>query len=247
MDSTSLLLHLLNKNFSSIYAISFNYGQKHVLELEKASANIKYLTNKGFEINHKILDISDISTILESSLITDKSSIPKGYYMEESMKSTVVPNRNSIFLSFLFAYSLSLYKKFNNKITMSLGVHSGDHEIYPDCRPEFYNKIFEAFKIGNWDSENLNLYLPYMSFDKKEILEDSLNICKKLNLNFNKIFSNTLTSYEPDKEGISNGETGSDIERILAFGQLGLKDPIKYKDPWETVLDKAKKIESEYK
>ena len=130
---------------------------------------------------------------------------------------------------------------------MSLGVHSGDHEIYPDCRPEFYNKIFEAFKIGNWDSENLNLYLPYMNFDKKEILEDSLNICKKLNLNFNKIFSNTLTSYEPDKEGISNGETGSDIERILAFGQLGLKDPIKYKYSWETVLNKAKKIESEYK
>jgi len=245
MDSTSLLLHLINKKFT-VYTLSFNYGQKHILELEKASNNIKYLNNKGFDVFHKILDISDTASLLQSSLTDRNSNIPKGYYEEENMKSTVVPNRNSIFLSFLYGYSLSLYKKYNKKITLSLGVHSGDHAIYPDCRLDFYNKIFEAFRIGNWDSENLELHLPYIELNKKEILQDAISICNEMKLNFNEIFKNTLTSYQPDSEGKSNGETGSDIERILAFGELGIKDPIDYQDSWENVLKRAEKIESDY-
>ena len=245
MDSTSLLLHLINNNFS-VYAISFNYGQKHILELKKASHNIEYLNNMGFKIEHKVLDISDSACLLSSSLTDQKSIIPKGHYKEKNMKNTVVPNRNSIFFSFLFGYSLSLFKKYNSEITMSLGVHSGDHIIYPDCRPEFYDKIFQAFSIGNWDSEHLNLYLPYINIEKDEILNDAIKACSNLNLDFNKIFKNTLTSYQPDSKGRSNGKTGSDIERILAFDKLGLKDPIDYKNKWEIVLKNAKKIQSEY-
>jgi len=245
MDSTSLLLHLINKKFN-VHALSFNYGQKHILELNKAKKNIAYLKNKGFDVSHTIVDISDSSSLLDSSLTNKNSKIPQGYYIEESMKDTVVPNRNSIFLSFLFGYCLTLYKKHNKKITMSLGVHSGDHAIYPDCRPEFYDKIFEAFSIGNWDSENLNLYLPYINNNKYEILKDALNICRNLKINFNTIFSNTLTSYNPNIKGESDGTTGSDIERILAFEKLGRKDPINYKKSWEHVLKNAKKIESEY-
>ena len=162
------------------------------------------------------------------------------------MKSTVVQNRNSIFLSFLYGYSLSLYKKHNKKITLSLGVHSGDHAIYPDCRIDFYNKIFEAFRVGNWDSKNLELYLPYIQLDKKNILQDAISICNDMKLDFNQIFKNTLTSYQPNAEGKSNGKTGSDIERILAFANLGLKDPIDYQDSWENVLKRAEKFELDY-
>jgi len=245
MDSTSLLLHLIHKNFA-VYTLSFNYGQKHILELEKASNNIKYLNTKGFDVFHKILDISDSASLLQSSLTDKNSNIPKGYYEEENMKSTVVPNRNSIFLSFLYGYSLSLYKKYNKEITLSLGVHSGDHAIYPDCRLDFYNKIFEAFRIGNWDSENLELYLPYIELNKKDILQNAISICDEMCLDFNKIFKNTLTSYHPDEKGRSDGETGSDIERILAFGELGIKDPIEYKKTWKTTLNNAKQIEEKY-
>ena len=76
MDSTSLLLHLIHKNFA-VYTLSFNYGQKHILELEKASNNIKYLNNKGFDVFHKILDISDTASLLQSSLTNRNSNIPK--------------------------------------------------------------------------------------------------------------------------------------------------------------------------
>ena len=79
MDSTTLLLHLIHKNFS-VYALSFNYGQKHILELEKASNNINYLNKKGFNVFHKILDISDAATLLQSSLTDENSDIPKGFY-----------------------------------------------------------------------------------------------------------------------------------------------------------------------
>ena len=247
LDSTSLLLHLLNKKFSSIYEISFNYGQKHILELKKASKNIKYLNDKGFEVYHKILDISDISTILESSLIKDNSSVPKGYYMEESMKSTVVPNRNSIFLSLLFAYSLSLYKKYNNKITMSLGVHTGDHAIYPDCRPEFYGALENAFQIGNWSSDKVSFYLPYIGGDKESILRDSEKSLDALGLDFDTLFANTNTSYDPDEIGRSSGKSGADVERILAFHAVGKEDPVPYVKPWPEVLQDAINTEAKRK
>ena len=71
--------------------------------------------------------------------------------------------------------------------------------------------------------------------------------CDKLSINFNQIFKNTLTSYAPDKNGISYGETASDIERILAFNDIGIPDPISYHKSWEEVLENALKTEAKYK
>ncbi|MBI45703.1 MAG: 7-cyano-7-deazaguanine synthase [Candidatus Marinimicrobia bacterium] len=245
LDSTSLLLHLLYKGHS-IYALSFDYGQKHQIEIEKACLNIEYLKLKGFNINHKILDISDAVKILDSSLTNMKEDIPRGYYKEENMKSTFVPNRNAIFTSFAYGYALSINKEQNQKIKIALGVHSGDHDIYPDCRLEFYDKLFSAFQTGNWDTDNIGIYLPYLEFNKAEIIQDAIKACKNLNLNFNKIFQNTLTSYNPDRNGISNGDTASDIERILAFHENGIKDPLKYNKSWEEVLENAIDHENKY-
>ena len=107
LDSTSLLLHLLNKQYT-IYALSFDYGQKHKIELEKAQKNIKYFNSKGFDVNHKILNISDSIGMLDSSLTNSNVDVPSGYYKEENMKSTVVPNRNAIFTSILYGYALSI-------------------------------------------------------------------------------------------------------------------------------------------
>ena len=110
LDSTSLLLQLVNNNYK-VFALSFNYGQKHLLELKKADKNIKYLNKHNFDITHKILDISDAVSILDSSLTNKNDSIPNGYYKEKNMKSTVVPNRNAIFTSFIYAFALTIYKK----------------------------------------------------------------------------------------------------------------------------------------
>ena len=238
LDSTSLLLHLLNKKHT-VYCLTFNYGQKHKIEIEKSKLNIKYLKENGFPIEQKIIDISDSIDILSSSLTNTNEKVPTGHYEAENMKSTVVPNRNAIFSSFIYAYALSIHSKTKNNVTISLGVHSGDHAIYPDCRPDFYKKLMDAFESGNWNSKYIDLYLPYIDLNKSNIIEDALSACKNLKLNFNEIFKNTITSYEPNIDGTSNGNTGSDIERILAFNKLNLKDPLKYKYSWEDVLKTA--------
>ncbi len=246
LDSTSLLLNLLNNQYE-VFALSFDDGQKHKFELEKAKLNIKYLNKKGYNITHKLLDISSSISILDSSLTNKNKEVPNGYYKEENMKSTVVPNRNAIFTSFIYAYALTINKNNNTKVDIALGVHAGDHDIYPDCREKFYKKLFSAFEEGNWNSKDINLYLPYLNFTKSEIIKNALESCKDLTLDFNKIFKNTLTSYNPDRKGISNGKTASDIERILAFNELGLKDPIQYNVSWDKALEHALNIEDEYK
>ena len=246
IDSTSLLLHLISKEFI-VYAVSFDYGQKHKIEIDRAKKNINYLKENGYSINHNTVDISSCNKLLTSTLTSNKTEVPEGFYEEKNMLSTVVPNRNAIFSSILYGYSLSISNETSNNVSLSLGVHSGDHAIYPDCRKEFYEKITDAFKTGNWGSENISLYLPYINYDKAQILKDAEESIKILNLNFEIIFSNTITSYSPDNNGISNGRTGSDIERILAFDEIGKKDPIKYKSSWENVVQHAKKVESNFK
>ena len=247
LDSTSLLLNLLNNGYK-VYALSFNYGQKHIIEIEKAKQNIQYLSKKGFNVSHKIINLSDCMDLLSSSLTNKDLEVPTGHYEQSNMKSTFVPNRNAIFCSILYGYSITLSQKYNQStIIISLGVHSGDHAIYPDCRKEFYIKLFDSFKEGNWNSENIKIYLPYINLDKSQILLDAQKAIKKLHLNFSTIFTNTITSYNPDKQGRSNGKTGSDIERILAFDSIGLKDPIQYIDTWEKVLENAKKVEENYR
>jgi 7-cyano-7-deazaguanine synthase len=245
MDSTGLLLNLLSDGFS-IHAISFDYGQKHKIEIEKAKENISYLSEKGFKITHDIVNLNSISKLLESSLTNSEIEIPEGYYEEEQMKSTVVPNRNSIFASIIYACALSKAIKTDNEIKIALGVHSGDHAIYPDCRPEFYFALANAFEVGNWGSEKVSFYLPYLEYDKSYILRQALESTKKLGIDFDFIFSNTITSYNPDLFGKSSGKSGADVERILAFHSIGRKDPIEYVNDWEVVLNDALRIEEKY-
>jgi len=247
IDSTSLLLHLLSNNYK-IYALTFDYGQKHKIEIQKAKKNINYLKDCNYNVEHTIIDLSDCVNILKSSLTNHNQDVPTGYYEEKNMLSTVVPNRNAIFTSILYGYALTLTKENNSTIiNLSLGVHSGDHAIYPDCRIEFYEHIIDSFKLGNWNTDNIKLYLPYINIDKSQILQDAITSIEKLNLNFNTIFKNTITSYNPTKQGLSDGNTGSDIERILAFDKLGLKDPLKYNFSWDIVLSNAKNVEEKYK
>ena len=246
MDSTSLLMHLL-ANGDSVTAISFEYGQKHSLELERAKLNIAYLKECHYEVNHIIIDLTSAMSSFHSALITEDYSMPEGHYEEEQMKQTVVPNRNAIFSSILYGHALSLVeKRGGSNVRVCLGVHSGDHAIYPDCRPEFYNSLMESFRVGNWNSEKVELYLPYLEGDKYSILKDAENSISTLDLEFDIIFRNTNTSYNPTDEGKASGKSGADIERILAFHKLGVADPVEYVEPWETVLAHALNIEKSF-
>ena len=245
MDSSALLLHAIaGFGEEEIYSLSFDYGQRHKVELECLARNLSLLREKGFVIHHTVVDISVLGSLFESSLTTEGWEPPEGHYAEETMKETVVPNRNAIFASILFGYALSISKRENRSTALCLGVHSGDHAIYPDCRPEFYSAIHEAFKIGNWDAETVQFYLPYLEGDKFTILKDAESCCTQLGVDFDEFFANTNTSYSPDEQGRASGKTGSDVERILAFEKLGRVDPIEYQESWEIVVKRAVELEA---
>jgi len=137
MDSFTLL-HMLNNDANfKVHALSFNYGQRHSKELEYA----KRVTDE-LGIEHKVVDVSSINQLLQgSSLTTDSVDTPQGHYEEESMKDTVVPNRNMIMLSMAVGYAVSIKSD-----VVYYGAHGGDHAIYPDCRPEFVDKM--KLRIG---------------------------------------------------------------------------------------------------
>ena len=238
MDSTGLLLRLLADGYK-VSCISYEYGQKHRIELEHAKANIEYLEGEGHQVEHKIADLSSAMSLFHSALTSDDIEVPEGYYEEEQMKVTVVPNRNAIFASILYGYALSVSHREDCDVEIAMGVHSGDHAIYPDCRPEFYSAIAGAFALGNWGSDRVSFHLPYIDGDKETILRDALESCSVLNLDFETIFENTISSYNPDSEGRASGTSGADIERILAFHALGREDPIEYTKPWKDVLQGA--------
>ncbi|CAI8307471.1 MAG: 7-cyano-7-deazaguanine synthase [Marine Group II euryarchaeote MED-G33] len=246
MDSTGLLMRLLADGYK-VSCLSYNYGQKHSIELERAEANIAYLASNGIEVEHRIADLSSAMGIFHSALTTEGYEVPEGHYEEDQMKQTVVPNRNAIFSSILYGYALSIALREECDVVIALGVHSGDHAIYPDCRPEFYDAISHAFEVGNWDSEKVSFHLPYIDGDKETILRDAEDALSILNLDFDTVFSNTNTSYNPDAQGRSSGRSGADVERILAFHAIGRKDPVPYVESWGTVLSNALQVEQEMK
>ncbi|STX27603.1 transcriptional regulator ExsB [Legionella beliardensis] len=239
LDSTTLLLHLLARGYQ-VTAISFLYGQKHNIEIERAQDLIQYLNLKGFAIKHHIIHLNGLSNLLFSALVEGGNTVPEGLYSGENMAATVVPNRNKIFISILQAAALSCAIENNTTVHVALGIHAGDHAVYPDCRPEFIDADYQAFQLGNWHAEKVAPYMPYLNADKGGILQDGIKACKQLNLDFKEIYKRTITSYKPNTDGISDYKSASSIQRIAAFIKLNCIDPIIYADDrgivdWETV------------
>lgn len=133
LDSTCLLLKLLSEG-KEVHAYSFKYGQKHEIELTKVKKNIKFLQNKGFKVTHQIIDLTDVFSDSASSLHQGGEAIPHGDYREESMKSTVVENRNVIFGSIIYGKALSWANKTNSNVLITLGLHAGDHCFTGDTK-----------------------------------------------------------------------------------------------------------------
>ena len=131
MDSTALLLRMLARG-DSVTCISYNYGQRHIIELERAQKNIEYLAYNGYSVDHIVVDLSSAMSSFASTLTDSSTVVPEGHYEEEQMKQTVVPNRNAIFTSILYGHALSISTIKNCDVSLTLGVHSGDHTIYPD-------------------------------------------------------------------------------------------------------------------
>jgi 7-cyano-7-deazaguanine synthase len=234
MDSSTLLLRAI-KEYDTVTALSFNYGQKHVVELERAQSLVDYLNTSGYNVNYRQIHLDGLVDLLDSALVTGGEEVPEGHYEEDNMKATVVPNRNKIFASLVQAVALSVANKTEEQTDIALGIHAGDHAIYPDCRQEWRDADDHAFRMGNWDVDNVGYFTPYLQGDKFDILKDGEVLCEYLNIDFDDVYSRTNTSYKPifDEntfEWYSDYKSASSVERIEAFLKLGRPDPVAYAD-----------------
>jgi 7-cyano-7-deazaguanine synthase len=248
MDSSTVLLRLLADGYN-VTAVSFDYGQKHRVELERAQELIDYINGQfhmyedekvieyPYFVNYKVIKLDGLVDLLESNLVEGGDDVPEGHYEEENMKDTVVPNRNKMFSSIIQAIALSIANTKNCPVEIAMGIHAGDHAIYPDCRQEFRDADYEAFKQGNWDADQVTYITPYLNGDKFDILKDGEVCCDKLGLDFDEVYKRTNTSYKPTAEGLSDYKSASSVERIEAFLKLGRKDPVEYVDGWESAKE----------
>ena len=229
MDSSTLLLRCLSE-YDNVTALSFDYGQKHRVELQRAQSLVDYLNANGQSINYQVIKLDGLVNLLNSNLVQGGDDVPEGHYEEENMKATVVPNRNKIFASLTQAVALSAANANGNDTDIALGIHAGDHAIYPDCRQEFRDADDAAFRIGNWEADKVGYFTPYLETDKLGILKDGQVLCEKLGIEFNDVYSRTNTSYKPYSSGNSDYKSASSVERIEAFINLGVDDPVQYED-----------------
>lgn len=230
LDSTCLLLELLSKGYE-VRAYGFDYGQKHSIELEKVKKNIEFLRKEGFMVTHQVIDLRDCFSDSASSLHEGGDKIPKGDYRDETMKSTVVENRNVIFSSIIYGKALGWANKTQDNVLISLGLHAGDHAIYPDCRPESQELARVLFRISNWGSERVDYEAPFIHCDKAEVLRRGLEAMKAMGFFHEQrmfVLGNTHSCYAPDAEGRSCGKCGTCVERLEAFEKNGIKDPVEY-------------------
>lgn len=206
LDSTTLLYKMMHEGWWITSCVSFNYGQRHKKELEFAEE-----TAERFGLPHHIIDLwsSGLTGALApsgSSLVSD-TEVPDGHYAEETMKATVVPNRNMIMLSIAGAIAVA-----EGANVVATGVHSGDHFIYPDCRTGFVGAAALALYLGNEGFGNLwraPIYAPFIYMSKADIATVALEIGMDL--------SNTWSCYKGGE--IHCGRCGTCVERLEAIDE----------------------------
>lgn len=209
MDSATLAYLMAAKEFDQHF-LSFNYGQRHVKELRCAAAVASTL-----HCRHDIIDLTSVTHLLTGSALTDPKAVdmPEGFYAEENMRLTVVPNRNAMMLSVAWAVGISEKAEY-----VFYGAHAGDHFIYEDCRPEFITTLSEAFRLGTHGKYPVSINAPFQDMDKAEILRRGLK--EKVPYEF------TWTCYKGGESAC--GVCGSCQERLEAFHLNGIEDPLQY-------------------
>ena len=228
LDSVTLA-YKVAKEGSLASLLSFNYGQRHSKEIEFAAQCAKRLNTP-----HIVIDLSQVGAQLTGSALTDDIDIPDGHYAEDSMKVTVVPNRNAIMMTIAFGLATS-----QKADAVAMAVHGGDHFIYPDCRPEFIeafatmqNHALDGLNEADGSAYNIALYTPYLHKNKAEIARDSAK--------YDVPVSDTWSCYKGYDQHC--GRCGTCVERREAFHLAGIPDPTEYADTefWQSVIVSTK-------
>ena len=216
MDSAVLLYHLLSQDYD-VRALTVHYGQRHAREIASARE-----IAAGVGVPHDVCNLETLRELLSGSSQTDDTiAVPQGHYTDLVMKQTVVPNRNMLLLAVAAATAIS-----HGMNTVAYAAHAGDHCIYPDCRPEFVAALRGALALCHYDG-GVQLIAPFAQSHTKS---DLVTLGTQLNVPF----VATWTCYEG--RTYHCGRCGTCVERLLAFLDAGITDPVVYMDReyWRT-------------
>ncbi len=212
LDSTTLA-YVLQAEGYELHLVSFDYGQRHKKELVFAERCAKRL-GATFDV----IDLTSVTRFLKGSALTDDVSVPDGHYAAPTMAITVVPNRNAMMLSVAYAIAVAEHAR-----VVAVGVHAGDHFIYPDCRPDFIT-AFDAMQrlaVEGFGEPDLRLEAPFVHLDKYQIV--------KLGMSLGVPYSDTWSCYKGGD--MHCGTCGTCVERKHAFRDAQVPDPTQYEDP----------------
>jgi len=210
LDSVTLA-HLLFADGWDLTLASFDYGQRHVKELDYAEACAARLG-----VGHRVVDLRSVGALLSGSALTDDGvDVPEGHYTDESMKATVVPNRNMILLSVATGLAVA-----EGADVVATAVHAGDHPIYPDCRPEFISGFEALARRANegFAPAEFSVLAPFLHMDKASIVAKAAELDVPLR--------DTWSCYRGGERHC--GRCGTCVERREAFEVAGVTDPTEY-------------------
>ncbi|MEV6905957.1 7-cyano-7-deazaguanine synthase QueC [Amycolatopsis sp. NPDC051071] len=210
LDST-VLAYWLAARGAKLTLLSFDYGQRHRVELEHATEIARLLN-----CPHEIIELATLGRLLSGSALTDVGvPVPEGHYTDESMRATIVPNRNAIMLD--IAVSLAVVRKAD---VVAFGAHAGDHTVYPDCRPEFVERFTRSARVANEGllDDDFEILAPFITQSKTDIV--------RVGAAFDVPFEKTWSCYRGGT--MHCGTCGTCIERKEAFQQNSIPDPTIY-------------------
>ena len=206
LDSTVLLYYLVAAGHD-VSTLSVHYGQRHARELDAATT-----LAAGLGVRHEMADLRAVASLLAGSSLTSTDiAVPEGHYAEESMKATVVPNRNMLLLAVAAARAIG-----QKADAIAYAAHGGDHAIYPDCRPEFADAMRHAIGLADW--HRLELLRPFVYLTKADIVRRGAALAVP--------FAATWSCYQGGD--LHCGRCGTCIERREAFHLAGVPDPTAY-------------------
>lgn len=207
LDSTTLL-HRVKRDYDAVVGLSFDYGQRHVRELEYAAYWGQRLCSEW-----QVVDLTALKSLADQSALTsDSIDVPCTHYTEATQKLTVVPNRNMVMLSLAIAKAENI-----GSSAVFFGPHANDHTIYPDCRPEFVEAIDQAAQLATY--HKVRVFAPFVNFTKAGIVM----IGQALGVDF----ARTWSCYEGQEQHC--GVCGTCQERREAFQIAKVPDPTQYR------------------
>lgn len=210
LDST-VLAHHVAATGCGMRLVSFDYGQRHVVELEYAATLASRLG-----CSHHVVELRSLGRMLQGSALTDERvDVPDGHYTATSMRATVVPNRNAVFVQVAVALAVA-----HGCSAVAIGVHAGDHAIYPDCRPAFIEAAEQLARVANegFIDPEFSVLAPFLTWTKTEIVRRGVEL--------GVAFDDTWSCYRGGPDHC--GTCGTCVERREAFADAGVPDVTRY-------------------